>query len=68
MEPIEKERLQSLLDSFLNEDVYLHLETTNGAYASHFDESFFQPAPTSAMPLFRTNMALSLATDHTELG
>ncbi|WP_062750456.1 YojF family protein [Shouchella tritolerans] len=41
MEPIEKERLQSLLDSFLNEDVYLHLETTNGAYASHFDESFF---------------------------
>src|SRR5690625_1146499 len=37
MEPIETEKVQSLLDQFKNKPVYLHLETTNGAYASHFE-------------------------------
>lgn len=41
MEPINKEKVQTLIDFFANQNVYLHLETTNGAYASHFDESFF---------------------------
>lgn len=36
MESIDKQKVQTLLNQFLNKDVYIHLETTNGAYASHF--------------------------------
>ncbi|MFD1737162.1 YojF family protein [Bacillus salitolerans] len=39
MKPIVKEILQQKLDMFRNKDVYLHLETTNGAYASHLHEN-----------------------------
>ena len=39
MNPIDKSIVQPMLDSFLNRDVYLHLETTNGAYAVHRQES-----------------------------
>lgn len=39
MESIDKSRVQEILDRFLNRPVYLHLETTNGAYAAHFGES-----------------------------
>lgn len=38
MERIEVEKVQKWLDQFKNQSVYLHLETTNGAYASHFDK------------------------------
>lgn len=41
MEIVQIEKLQQLLDSFANKDVYIHLETTNGAYASHFNEKVF---------------------------
>lgn len=41
MDPVVVEKVQSELDRFANQDVYIHLETTNGAYASHTDESFF---------------------------
>ncbi|MBB6451108.1 hypothetical protein HNR44_003102 [Geomicrobium halophilum] len=41
MEPITVTRVQELIDTFAQKDIYLHLETTNGAYASHFDQSFF---------------------------
>ncbi|WP_110928808.1 YojF family protein [Bacillus massiliglaciei] len=41
MIPIEQKEVQKAIDSFAKKDVYLHLETTNGAYASHHDESFF---------------------------
>lgn len=41
MEQVKIEELQTLINSFANEDVYIHLETTNGAYASHFDEKVF---------------------------
>lgn len=37
MKPIQIEKVQEKLDGFKNKKVYLHLETTNGAYASHFD-------------------------------
>lgn len=37
MEPIDKINIQQKLDAFTNKPVYIHLETTNGAYASHFD-------------------------------
>src|SRR5699024_3938817 len=36
MEPIHRENVQLLLNDFTNQPVYIHLETTNGAYASHF--------------------------------
>lgn len=38
MGPIQKEGVQEALNGFLNQDVYLHLETTNGAYAAHRQE------------------------------
>lgn len=34
MEPISRESAQVQLERFVNQDVYLHLETTNGAYAA----------------------------------
>ncbi|WP_332651370.1 YojF family protein [Lysinibacillus sp. 54212] len=41
MKEVQVEQLQNLLNSFANKDVYIHLETTNGAYATHFDEKVF---------------------------
>jgi hypothetical protein len=39
MNPIDKSIVQAALESFLNREVFLHLETTNGAYAAHRQES-----------------------------
>lgn len=39
MKPIDKSLVQSALDKFPNREVYLHLETTNGAYATHRQEN-----------------------------
>ncbi|WP_028783723.1 YojF family protein [Thalassobacillus devorans] len=41
MEVIVKEKVQQIIDQFAGKDVYVHLETTNGAYASHFDENAY---------------------------
>lgn len=41
MKEINVQELQKLIDSFANKDVYIHLETTNGSYATHYDEQFF---------------------------
>lgn len=41
MELINEQTVQQHLDEFANTPVYLHVETTNGAYASHFDERVF---------------------------
>ena len=41
MEKIVKEHVQKELDRFADRDVYIHLETTNGVYAAHFDEGSF---------------------------
>lgn len=41
MEKINLKSVQEAINQFANKDVYLHLETTNGAYASHNDETFF---------------------------
>lgn len=38
MEPIKPEKVQDVIDNFSEKPVYVHLETTNGAYASHFNE------------------------------
>lgn len=41
MKPIKMEEVQQKLESFVNKDVYVHLETTNGAYARHFDKKAY---------------------------
>lgn len=41
MEQIVAEKVQAAIDRFADQEVYLHLETTNGAYAAHHNESFF---------------------------
>ncbi|AIE61616.1 YojF family protein [Bacillus methanolicus] len=41
MEPVISEKVQNEINSFANKKVYLHLETTNGAYASHYNQSIF---------------------------
>ena len=41
MEAVNQQHLQQLIDSFANKDVFIHLETTNGSYATHFNENFF---------------------------
>ena len=40
MQLIDKENVQQLIDQFVHKEVYLHVETTNGAYATHVDEDF----------------------------
>lgn len=40
MEIVKPEYVQELISSFAKKDVYIHLETTNGSYASHFNPSF----------------------------
>ncbi|MCJ1657065.1 YojF family protein [Staphylococcus sp. NRL 16/872] len=41
LELINAEAVQRLLTSFENKPVFLHVETTNGAYANHFDQRVF---------------------------
>jgi hypothetical protein len=41
MDPVNVKDVQEALDSFKDKEVYLHMETTNGAYASHFNDKFF---------------------------
>lgn len=41
MEPIAIDKVQQQLDRLTNEKLYLHLETTNGAYASHINEKAY---------------------------
>ncbi|MCA0971625.1 YojF family protein [Halobacillus litoralis] len=41
MKKIEQEAVQNKIDALAKKDVYIHLETTNGAYASHFDEEAY---------------------------
>jgi len=36
MKPIDQKKVQRELEKYKNKPVYIHLETTNGAYASHF--------------------------------
>jgi hypothetical protein len=39
VKPIDKSEVQRLLDTFLNEDVYIHLEMTLGAYSAHHGQT-----------------------------
>lgn len=41
MEFVQADKVQQELDQKANKEVYIHLETTNGAYATHNDETFF---------------------------
>ncbi|SET11438.1 YojF family protein [Paenibacillus sp. NFR01] len=39
MQPIYPPEIQERLDRFVDQELYMHLEVTTGAYASHFDSS-----------------------------
>lgn len=39
MVPISKEEIQKHLDVLLKKEVYVHLETTTGAYSAHMNEN-----------------------------
>lgn len=41
MKPIDPKKVQEALSDLARKEHYIHLETTNGAYASHKDQSFF---------------------------
>lgn len=41
MQPIVIEELQQEINKRANKQVYVHLETTNGAYASHFNDQAY---------------------------
>ena len=44
LEPINEQEVLNLL-TYANKPVYLHVETTNGAYANHFDERVLTQVP-----------------------
>jgi len=39
MELIDKSDIQARIDAMKNQDLYIHLEMTTGAYAAHFDSN-----------------------------
>ncbi|MCE4049751.1 MULTISPECIES: DUF1806 family protein [Bacillaceae] len=41
MDFIQADKVQEQINEKAKKEVYIHLETTNGAYANHNDESFF---------------------------
>ncbi|MGM9987270.1 MAG: YojF family protein [Bacillaceae bacterium] len=41
MKPIEKNEVELVLKTLVNTPLYIHLETTNGAYATHKNERPF---------------------------
>jgi hypothetical protein len=41
LKPIKVQGVQKQLEGFFNKIVYIHLETTNGAYAAHQNEGVF---------------------------
>jgi hypothetical protein len=52
MEIVQKE-----LDRLIDQDLYLHLETTNGAYASHKNDAFLNAGAYIRNGLIRFNRA-----------
>ena len=38
MKSINQVEVQTLLNQFIGKDVYIHLETTTGAYSAHYNE------------------------------
>ncbi len=41
MKAIDKMTIQEKLNELINQDVYVHIETTNGAYASHHNAAAY---------------------------
>jgi hypothetical protein len=39
MQPIQPQEVQSVLEQMFGKEMYLHLETTNGAYANHNNDA-----------------------------
>jgi hypothetical protein len=57
LESIKVEIVQKALERFVDHDVYLHLETTNGAYASHNNDGFLNAGAYIRNGLVRFNRA-----------
>ncbi|TMW72096.1 YojF family protein [Alteribacter natronophilus] len=41
MKPIDPRLVQETISEYAGKELYVHLETTNGAYASHNNQGFF---------------------------
>ncbi|WP_026691663.1 YojF family protein [Alteribacter aurantiacus] len=41
MKPIDQKLVQQTIDELAGKELYVHLETTNGAYATHKNQGFF---------------------------
>lgn len=41
MKPVNITEVQTVLEQYMNKTVYVHLETTNGAYASHVNQNAY---------------------------
>lgn len=41
MKPINIQDVQTNLEKFIDKEVYIHVETTNGAYANHVNEKAY---------------------------
>lgn len=39
MKPIQREQVQKKIEALIGQDLYVHLETTNGAYTGYHDPS-----------------------------
>ncbi|OIJ15731.1 hypothetical protein BKP35_01700 [Anaerobacillus arseniciselenatis] len=39
MQPIDDKKVQDALNNYKNKTIYIHLETTNGAYAAHRNDA-----------------------------
>ena len=69
MEPIKDHKsVQDEIDRFANQDVYIHLETTNGAYASHHDQTFFSAGAYIRNALVRYESGKITGTDPYRIG
>lgn len=44
MIPIQKEEIQKILQTLINQDLYIHMETTTGAYARNQAEVYLRNA------------------------
>jgi hypothetical protein len=69
MEPIKNHlQVQEAINRYANQDVYIHLETTNGAYASHHDQTFFSAGAYIRNALVRYEHGKIIGTDPYRVG
>jgi hypothetical protein len=57
VQPIDKQGVQQVLDKLKDQDIYLCLEMTTGAYASHTDSSRFTASTFISNGMIRASQA-----------